>query len=106
MNRKPYPTEVSDEAWKFVVPYLNLLPEEAGQRRHDLREVFNALRWIVRTSAFWRWLPHDFPPWQIVYLKPQRLIAAGVFEFIVYDCQLLKRAASLDKVDDLLSKGC
>ena len=42
--RKPYPTDVSDEEWAFVAPYLMLLPEDAGQRTHGLREVFNGKR--------------------------------------------------------------
>ena len=50
-TRKSHPADVSDEEWSFVTPYLVLLPLDAGQRRHDLREVFNALRWIVR--AWW-----------------------------------------------------
>jgi transposase len=46
--RKPYPTDVSDEGWAFVAPYLTLMDEAALQRRHDLREVFNGLHFIVR----------------------------------------------------------
>ena len=61
-DRKPYPTDVSDEEWAFVAPYLTLLPEAAGQRRHNLREVFNAVRWIVRAGAPWRLLPTNSPP--------------------------------------------
>jgi transposase len=55
--RKPYPTDVSDEEWAFVAPYLTLFPLDAGQRRYDLREVFNGLRWMVRTGAPWRLIP-------------------------------------------------
>jgi transposase len=66
-TRAPYPTNVTDAEWAFVAPYLALLPEEAGQRRHDLREVFNALRWSVRAGAPWRLLPTNFPPWPAVY---------------------------------------
>jgi len=61
-TRKPYPSDVSDEEWAFVMPYLTLLPLDAKQRKYDLREVFNALRWLVRTGAQWEYLPHDFPP--------------------------------------------
>jgi transposase len=50
-SRTPYPTDVSDEEWAFVAPHLMLLPEDAGQRTHGLREVFNGLRWIVRAGA-------------------------------------------------------
>ena len=59
--RKGYPSDMSDEEWAFVAPYLSLQSEEALQRKYDLREVFNALRWLVRTGAQWRMLPHDFP---------------------------------------------
>jgi transposase len=47
-TRKPYPTDVSDEEWAFVASYLTLMREDAPQRDYALREVFNALRWIVR----------------------------------------------------------
>ncbi len=51
MERHPYPSDVSDDEWAFVAPYLILMTEEAPQREHSLREVFNGLRWIVRTGA-------------------------------------------------------
>lgn len=50
-DRKPYPTDVSDEEWAFVAPYLALISEDAPQRTHVLREVFDALRWVVRAGA-------------------------------------------------------
>ncbi len=93
-SRQPYPSDVSDEEWAFVVPYLTLLPLEAGQRAHDLREVFNALRWIVRTGAQWRLIPHDFPPWAAVYQQTQRWLAAGCFEALVDDLRALLRLAA------------
>ena len=49
--RKPYPSDVSDEEWALVAPCLILLPDAAGQRVHSLREVFNGLRYIVKTGA-------------------------------------------------------
>ena len=67
VSRKPYPSDVSDDEWALVAPYLTLLPEDAGQRRYPLREVFNGLRWIVRAGAPWRLLPNDLPPWEMVY---------------------------------------
>ena len=92
-NRKPYPTDVSDEEWAFVAPYLALVREDAPQRAHDLREVFDALRWIVRAGAPWRMLPHDFPPWEAVYQQTQRWINAGIFEAMVHDLRELLRLA-------------
>jgi transposase len=62
-SRTLYPSDGSDDEWAFVAPYLTLLPEDAGQRTYDLREVFNGLRWIMRTGAPWRMMPHNLPPW-------------------------------------------
>jgi transposase len=90
-DRKPYPSDVSDEEWAFVAPYLTLLPEEAGQRRYPLRAVFNGLRYIVKTGAPWRWMPNDLPPWEIVYQQTQRWLAAGVFDAMVQDLRGLLR---------------
>src|SRR5579863_3518675 len=75
-TRKPYPSDVSDEEWALVAPYLTLMSAEAPQREHSLREVFNGLRWIVRTGAQWRWLPHDLPPWYTVYQQADAALAA------------------------------
>jgi transposase len=50
-ERRPYPSDVSDEEWAFVAPYLTLMREDAPQREYPLREVFNALRYVVRPGA-------------------------------------------------------
>ena len=91
VDRKPYPSDVSDEEWAFVAPYLALCREDAPQRRHDLREVFNAARWMVKTGTQWRYMPNHFPPWAAVYQQTQRWIAAGVFEAMVHDLRALLR---------------
>ncbi|HEX7002243.1 MAG TPA: IS5 family transposase [Trueperaceae bacterium] len=92
-HRSPYPSDVSDDEWAFVAPYLTLMTEAAPQRHHDLREVFNALRWLVRTGAPWRMLPHDFPRWEAVYQQTQRWLKAGCFAAIIEDLRLLLRLA-------------
>src|ERR671933_597651 len=71
-TRKPYPSDVSDEEREFVAPYLALVREDAPQRSHDLREVLNGLRWVVRTGSPWRYMPHDLPPWEAVYQQTRR----------------------------------
>jgi transposase len=93
MNRKPYPSDVSDEEWEFVAPYLTLMREDAPQREHRLREVFNGLRWIIRTGAQWRSMPHDLPPWYTVHQQAHRWLAAGVFERMVDDLRVILRLA-------------
>ena len=89
--RQPYPSDVGDDEWAFVAPYLTLMKEDAPQRDHPLREVFNGLRWIVRAGASWRMLPHDLPPWYTVYRQTRRWLAAGVFEELVRDLRMLLR---------------
>lgn len=91
MERKAYPSDVSDDEWAFVLPYLTLMREDAPQREHSLREVFNGMRYIVRTGAQWRWMPHDLPPWYTVYQQSQRWLKAGVFEDMVRDLRMLIR---------------
>jgi transposase len=91
MARKPYPSDVTDEEWDFVVPYLTLMTQDAPQREHDLREVFNAMRWVVRTGSPWRYLPNDLPPWSTVYQQSQRWLAAGVFEAMTQDLRRILR---------------
>jgi transposase len=92
--RKPYPSDISDDEWAFVAPYLTLMTEAAPQRRYPLREVFNGLRYIVKTGMQWRWMPNDLPPWPVVYQQAQRWYAAGCFETIVHDLRVILRLAA------------
>ncbi|MBM3217023.1 IS5 family transposase, partial [Candidatus Poribacteria bacterium] len=94
MSRKAYPSDVADDEWGFVAPYLTLMIEDAPQRERALREVFNGLRWIVRAGASWRLLPHDLPPWEAVYQQTQRWIQASVFESMTHDLRVLPRVAA------------
>ena len=94
-NRKPYPSDVSDEEWAFVAPNLALVREDAPQRTHDLREVLNGLRWVVRTGSAWRYMPHDLPPWEAVYQQTRRWLSAGVFEAMVHDLRVLLRLSEV-----------
>ena len=94
LPRKPYPSDVSDEEWAFGAPYLALVRADAPQRRHDMREGFNALRWMVRAGAPWRLLPTNFPPWEAVYQQAQRWLAAGCCEAMVHDLRAVLRVAA------------
>jgi len=77
-TRNAYPSDVTDEEWAFVAPYLTLLDPDAPQRRHDLREVFHALRWIVRAGSSWRMLPNDLPTWAAVHQQTRALDRGGL----------------------------
>ena len=98
-TRKPYPTDVSDEEWALVSTYLALLPEASCQRRHASREVFNALRYLVRSGGQWRMLPHDFPPRAAVYQQTRRWLEAGVFDAMTGDLRELLRWAHAKERD-------
>src|SRR5207249_4351733 len=63
----------------------------ALQRKHELRAVFNAVRYLAHTGAPWRSLPSDFPPWPVVSQQVRRWLAAGCFEALVHDTRLLLR---------------
>lgn len=93
MSRKAYPSDVTDEEWAFVAPYLTLRSEDAPQREYALREVFNGLRWLVRAGAPWRLMPNDLPPWTVVYQQTRRWLEAAVFETLVHDLRALLRLA-------------
>ena len=90
-TRKSYPSDVSDAEWEFLLPCLTLMREDAPQRAHDMREVFNAIRYVVRTGCQWRMLPHDFPEWTVAYQQARRWMQAGVFEQIAHDLRIILR---------------
>ncbi len=78
----------------MVAPYLTLVRENAGQRTHPLREVFKGLRYVVKTGAPWRWMPHDLPPWAAVYQQAQRWLSAGCLEQLAEDLHAVLRLAA------------
>lgn len=90
-SRRGYQTDVTDEEWAFVAPYLALCREDAAQRDYPLREVFNGLRYIVKTGNQWRLMPHDLPPWPVVYQQMRRWMNARCFETMVEDLRQLLR---------------
>ncbi len=90
-TRKSYPSDVTDGEWEFLLPYLTLMREDAPQRAHALRDLFDAIRYVVKTGCQWRFLPHDFPPWTAVYQQARRWLHAGVFEHITHDLRAIVR---------------
>ena len=98
-QRKSYPSDVGDEEWAFCAPYLTLMTEVAPQRVYALREIFNALRYIVKMGGVWRMMPHDLPPWEMVYQQTRRWIKAGCFEAMAHDLRAIVRLALERKAD-------
>ena len=82
---------MTDEEWLFVLPYLLLSCEENRSRVYALRDVFNAVRYVVKGGNQWRLMPNDLPPWRVAYQQMRRWMKAGVFELLVADVQSLLR---------------
>jgi transposase len=95
--RTSYPSDVSDEEWDLLLPYLTLMREDAPQREYSLRSLFNAMRYVAKTGCHWRYLPNDLPPWTAVYQQARRWMAAGVFETLVHDLRECLRHALHDR---------
>lgn len=95
MQRKAYPSDLDDETYTFMLPYLLLTPEDAPQRVHPLREVLNAVLWVARTGSQWAYLPHDFPPAPVVHQQAQRWFERGCFENMTHDLRMLNREEAL-----------
>lgn len=85
---------MSDEEWALCAPYLVLMREDAPQREHRLRAVFNALRYLVKAGCGWRMLPNDLPPWPVVHQQAQRWIKARRFEAMAHDLREVLRVAA------------
>lgn len=85
MSRKPYPTDLSEIEWLILEPLLLAivtLSNRGRPRQVDLREIVNAIRYVLRTGCAWRLLPHDFPAWQTVYGYFRRWRDGGVWEHL------------------------
>jgi len=67
MTRAPYPTDLTDRQFTRLAPHLPPAKPGGRPRSADLREVVNAILYVLRNGITWRALPHDFPPWQTVY---------------------------------------
>lgn len=80
MERKPYPSDLTDEQWKLIEPHIP--PEKPGGRRRRvvMREVFNGVEYLMRTGCSWRQLPHDLPPWGTVHYYYRRFRLDGTWE--------------------------
>ncbi|XXF76527.1 IS5 family transposase [Myxococcaceae bacterium GXIMD 01537] len=66
-GRKPYPTDLTDEQWALIEPFVESVGGGPKDQVHPRREVVNAILYVTRTGVQWRYLPHDLPDWQSVY---------------------------------------
>ena len=82
MNRKPYPSDLSDGQWARIAPHIPAAKPGGRPRSADMREVLNAILYVVRSGCAWRMIPHELPPWRTVYGYFRDYRAAGVWKRI------------------------
>ncbi len=80
--RKPYPTDLSDAEWNYIEPHLPAPKGNGRPRTHNLREILNAVFYVLRSGCQWRLLPHDFPRWPTVYWYFRKWRIDGTWERI------------------------
>ena len=80
MNRKSYPTDLTDDQWNKLSQYFPPPPKTGRPRKVSLREIMNAILYIVRAGCTWRLLPHDFPCWETVYWYFKKWKEEGLLE--------------------------
>ncbi len=86
-----YASDLTDDEWRILEP---LLPSALGRGRRrawPLREIANAIFYVLRAGCTWRLLPDSFPPWRTVYRWFVRLRDGGVFEAINHHLVMLDR---------------
>ena len=79
---KRYATDLTEEEWSVIGPLFPPPSKKGRPRKTDLREVVNAIRYLVRTGCGWEMLPRDFPPWQTVYWWFRRFVRRLLFNTI------------------------
>jgi transposase len=81
MNRR-YPSDLTDAQWKLVEPLLTRTDRRGAVRKHDPREILNAILYLNKSGCQWRMLPDHFPPWQAVYWNFRHMEKHGIWEKI------------------------
>jgi putative transposase len=92
MERKPYPTDLTDEQWKLIEPFLPEAKPGGCPRKTNLREVVNALLYLVRSGCQWRMIPHEFPPWKTCYNYFRAWIDEAIWDEILVTLRMEVRA--------------
>lgn len=80
MKRKPYPTDLIDAEWAILKPLIPIARPGGRPRSADMREIINAIFYVLRGGISWRMLPHDLPPWKTVYHYFRTWRMEGVWE--------------------------
>jgi putative transposase len=89
--RKTYPTDLSDAQWSCLLSYLPTPKAQGRPRIHSLRDVLDAIFYVLKSGCHWRLLPHDFPPWPTVYYHFRKLRLSGAWGLIYRDLRCAER---------------
>ena len=82
MERNPYPSDLSDEQWQRLEPWVPA-PKAGGRpASYSRREIVNAVLYLVRNGCTWRGLPHDLPPYRIVFHYFRTWQADGTWQLL------------------------
>ena len=82
MYRKPYPSDLTDAQWQELAPLLPAAKPGGRPRAVDMREVINAILYVLRSGCTWRMVPHDLPPWSTAWGYFRRWRKNGTWERI------------------------
>src|SRR6476659_7778992 len=88
---KRYPSDLTNEEWDRIAPLLPKVARRGRRPSVDLREIWNAIRYMARSGGGWRLLPQDFPPWQTVYWWFRRFVRLMLFRMIHDGALMLDR---------------
>lgn len=82
MNRTAYPSDLTDAQWNCILPLIPAARSGGRPRSVEMREIFNAIWYVVRSGCAWRMIPNDLPHWRTVYGYFRAFRAAGVWKRI------------------------
>ncbi len=83
MERKAYPSDLTDAQWRLIAPLIPEAKPGGRPRKYQMREVLNGLLYLVREGCSWRALPHDLPHWKTCYNFLRRFEADGTWDALV-----------------------
>ena len=81
-HRQSYPSDLKDHEWEVLQPYFSRVSNRGRPLEYHLREIINAILYVLRTGCAWRMMPHDLPPWQTVYYHFRKWRKEGTWEQI------------------------
>ena len=82
MNRKSYPSDLSDAQWEELAPLIPLAKPGGHPRTVDMREIINGILYVLRSGCTWRMMPHDLPPWSTAWGHFRKWRKDGTWERI------------------------